>query len=329
PISPHEQPILAQLTVTNGDAEAQKVKIQVELKWNNKVLIQPGKAVFITIQPIPAGESIYLNNRHLISESGSAELDTDGNINIDIIGVMERSPSLKDAILSGYFPDGELQMKASVKAENSPMWDNVAVLTIKIRNAGGIYPISPGKAIGTLPPKVKEIPVSFLWNAINTGFKENTQHIVIKEFPPNNPPNISTVAHTGVDVYRTREKGESSGFSEYIPFTNKHYYAWRVYTPIYDQLDFITVDKTSSGGNFLASEWFVFQYLPDDIDAPDSSDVMAMLQLLGNPYLINFLNMGLTPTGEVIFEGRRYTGQDAIDILSSLAGKEIQVELKD
>lgn len=327
PVSPHEQPILSHLTITNQGLP-QKVKLQVVLKWNNIVLIQPGKAVFVTIEPMGTGQSIRLSNRHLISDSGSPDLDTDGNISIDVISVMRSHSSLEDAILSGYFPDGELQLEASVKGVNSANWEFTDILTIRIRNAGAIYPISPGAAMGQLPPKVKEIPVSFLWNAINTGFNE--QQIVIKEFPPNNPPSISTVAQTGVEVYRSPEGVNTpSGFSDYIPFTNKYYYAWRVYTPIYDQVNLNVLDKTSSNGNFMASEWFVFRYMADDMDAPNSNDVLALLQILGNPNLLNILNMGLSPTGEVIFEGRRYTGQDAVDILGSLVGKEIQVELKE
>jgi hypothetical protein len=41
------------------------------------------------------------------------------------------------------------------------------------------------------------------------------------------------------------------------------------------------------------------------------------------------MNLGYTPTGAVIFEGRTYTGQEALDILSSLVGKDLTVEIKD
>lgn len=327
PVSPGEQPILTQLTITN-QGPSQKLKLQTVLRWNSQVLIQPAQAVFITKEPLATGHSIMLTNRHLISESSSSELETEGNLQIDIIRVMKNCPTLKNAILSGYFPDGEIQLEVSVKAEDSPTWEDTKIFTIRIRNAGAIYPISPGKAMGQEPSIVENIPVSFLWNALNTGFNE--QQIVIKEFPPNSPPSFSTVAQTGVDVYRTPEgTHDASGFSDYIPFSDKYYYAWRVYTPIYDQTNLHELDKTPSQSNFLASEWFVFRYLADDVNAPDPNDVWAMLMRLGDLDVINILNTGHVPTGEVIFEGRRYTGKDAMDILDSLMGRDFSAELKD
>ncbi|MCB5263046.1 MAG: hypothetical protein LHW64_03850 [Candidatus Cloacimonetes bacterium] len=326
PVNPQDQPILTTLSITNG-AEEQKVKIQVVLKWNNAVLIQPNQVVFITRQAMPPNGMITADNRDLITEGSSLDIQPFSNINVDLIEVMKNNPLMKEAALSGYFPDGEIKMEVSVKGENTANWDNTATFSIKIRNAGAIYPLSPGKVIGQVPPIVKDIPVSFLWNAINTGFNE--QLIVIKEFPPNGPPSRSTVAQTGTDIYRTPEGGNAaSGFSDYIPFTNKNYYAWRVYTPIFDQTNPIEIDKSPSQGNFLASDWFVFRYMADDVDAPSPDEVQALLNILGNAQLINFLNLGFTPTGEVIFEGRKYTGQDAIDILNSLVGKDIKVEIK-
>lgn len=329
PVYPHEQPILTRLTVSNLGAP-QKIKFQMVLKWNGNVLVRPNDAIFITKEPVATGQSIYLSNRDLVSKSGSVDLEVVGNVNIDLIEIVKGFPTLERAVLSGYFPDGELQLEISVKAENSPNWEATDVFRIKIRNAGAIYPISPGQAIGQVPPVVKDIPVSFLWNAINTGFDFNKQHLVIKEFPPNSPPSYSTVAQTGVEIYRSpEEENVDSGFSDYIPFSNEYYYAWRIYTPLRDRMDIPDVDRATTQGKFLASEWFVFRYIADHADAPSSNEVQAMLNILGNPILLRFLNMGLTPTGEVILDGRSYTGQPAIDILDSLVGKDIRVELKD
>jgi hypothetical protein len=44
---------------------------------------------------------------------------------------------------------------------------------------------------------------------------------------------------------------------------------------------------------------------------------------------MRILLQGYRPTGEVILDGRSYKGQDAVDIIESLAGKEFQVEIKD
>lgn len=327
PLSPHEQALLTQLTITNL-GEPQKLKIQVVLSYNNRVLVHPAEAIFITKETLSTGETLTLNNRNLISESESVELETVGSINMDIIRVMRNTPAMRDAILAGFFPDGEVKLEVSVKGEDSSSWEASDVFTIQIRNNGTIYPLSPGIVIGQVPPIENAIPISFLWNTINTGFNE--QHIVIKEFPPNSPPSYSTVAQTGVEVYRSPEGvSELSGASPYIPFSDKYYYAWRVYTPLYDQRNPHELDKATSQGNFLASEWFVFRYIADDMDAPSPNELQALLNILGNDDLINILNMGYVPTGEVILENRSYTGQDAANILGSLMGKDIQVKLKD
>ena len=327
PVSPQGQPILTHLTVTNLGA-TEKVIVQLVLKWNSNELIKPGEAVYISRQPLPTGQSLVLSNRDLVSEQGGIRLEPapGSSVNIDIMDVIENFPTLEGAVLSGYFPDGELLLETSVKAVSAANWENTSVFRIKVRNAGAIYPISPGKVIGQVAPSVKDIPVSFLWNSINTGFDFNQQQIVIKEFPPNSPPSFSTVAQTGVEIYR---RAADSGFSDYIPFSDKYYYAWQVYTPIIDQTNIPAPDKAAPLGKSLASEWFVFRYLAEDMDAPNPEDVQAMLNILGNSYLIHLLNMGYAPTGEVLLDGRRYTGQDAVDILASLAGKEIHVELRD
>ena len=325
PVSPQEQPILTHLTVTN-QGTSDKVIIQLVLKWNSNALIKPGQAVYRTRRPLDTNQSLYLSNRDLVSESSGVDLEPLGNVNINIINEIENFPTLEGAVLSGYFPDGELLLEASVRAEKSANWESIDTFRIRIRNAGAIYLSSPGKVIGQVAPIVKDIPVSFLWNSINTGFAFNQQQIVIKEFPPNSAPSYSTVAQTGVEIYR---RDADSGFSDYIPFSDKYYYAWRVYTPIHDQTNLQDVDKASSHGNFLASEWFVFRYLAEDMDGPNPDEIQAMLNVLGNSYLIHLLNMGYAPTGEVLLDGRRYTGQDAVDILASLSGKEIHVELRD
>ncbi|MDD5536778.1 MAG: hypothetical protein PHS36_06345, partial [Candidatus Cloacimonetes bacterium] len=81
--------------------------------------------------------------------------------------------------------------------------------------------------------------------------------------------------------------------------------------------------------NPYASSWFVFRYIADEGGDQSPEDVQAILTMLKNPALWNLINMGYTPTGEVIYEGRTYRGQDAIDILNSLIGKEIEVKVRD
>ena len=51
--------------------------------------------------------------------------------------------------------------------------------------------------------------------------------------------------------------------------------------------------------------------------------------MLNNNELRNVYNSGYNTVGTIIFEGRTYSGQDALDLVESLMGKEIQVRLQD
>ncbi len=319
PVSPESQPILTSLTITNGPT-AQKIKMQVGLKWNGDYVINPDQIRFISIDTWDANHSETITNRDLVTENESMYFYTDGPMNIDIMESLESYSLLESAALTGYFPDGVLQLEISVKGENSANWEATSIFNIRIRNAGAIHLVSPGKQIGQVAQDLGSLPVSFFWNSVNTGF--NDQYLVVKEFAPNSPPELSNIDHSGSVAYRSPE-AVSSGFSDYIPFNDGHYYAWKVYMQLHDE------HGSGASGPMLESRWFVFRYVADQEADEDQGDVQAILNLLQNPALINLINLGYTPTGEVIYNGRTYTGQDALDLLNSLLGKEIEVNIQD
>nr|MDK2850346.1 hypothetical protein [Candidatus Cloacimonadota bacterium] len=323
PIRPESQPILTNATVTNG-SEAQRIKMQVVLKWNNQTIIGPQELVSISKEVLSPHQSVILSNRDLITEHENIYFEPDGYTEIDIMDSIENYPTLEEAAISGYFPDGVLELELSVKGENSPNWESTGSFRIRIRNAGSIQLISPGRPIGQTPPNVSALPLSFFWNAVNTGF--NDEQLVIREFAPYLPPQLSTVERSGTEVYHS-ETGVMSGFSDYIPFNDGYYYAWQVYVPLYDENN--PLNQRSSAGNSLKSRWFVFRFVEDMPSDRDGSDIQALLNQLENEDLLNLQNLGFTPTGEVIFEGKVYRGQDAIDLISNLLGKEIEVRIMD
>lgn len=324
PVNPQSQPLLTTLRLTNDQME-QKVKLRVELSWNNNEIIGPNDAIFISIQNLAPGQVLQMSNRELITNTDNQYFKPDGSININIVDLIEDLATLEEAILSGYFPDGKMELKVSAWPELNPADVAYASFTITIRNAGAINLISPGALIGQNVPSLSDLPVSFIWNSVNTGF--NTQTLVVREYPPNNPPSLSNIHSTGTEVFRS-EGVVSSGFSEYLPLNGDYYYAWQVFTDRYDEYN-PNVSRNGYQDNPYASSWFVFRYKADEGGDQSPEDVQAILTMLKNPALLNLINMGYTPTGEVIYEGRTYRGQDAIDILNSLIGKEIEVKVRD
>lgn len=323
PYNPPAQPLLTHAILTNDNVQ-QHVEMQVVVKWNNIPLISEGNALFRTMQMLNPGQVLDLTNRDLISNQASDYFEV-VRLEFNIMDMVDRFPTLKDAVLSGYFPDGNLQMMVYLRPAGSSVWQAPSTFTIRIRNAGAIFLNSPGALIGRRVPVVEHLPVSFIWNSVNTGF--NDQKLVIREYPPNNPPRLNTIKNTGVEVYHS-QMAENSGFSQYLPLNNGYYYAWMVYTEIFDQ-DNVHFGRPGANARKLESNWFVFRYMMDEGGDASPEDVQIMLNMLGNSTIKNLLSLGYTPTGEVISDGRTYRGQDALDILATLAGKELQVEVKD
>ena len=323
PVNPGSQPVLTTLTITN-DQQDQYVKLRIEISWNNNEIISGDDAVFISEEKIAPGQVIQMTNRELITNTSNQYFRPDGSININIIDEIEDLSILEEAVLSGYFPDGEIQLRISAWPEDAPANVTSRTFTITIRNAGSINLISPGALIGLKVPDLSDLPVNFIWNAVTTSF--NKQTLVVRQYPPNGQPKLSTISSTGTEILRVDDV--NSGFCEYLPLKTDYYYAWQVFTDRYDEHN-PKLGRSGSQSNPYASSWYVFRYVEDKGGDATPEEVQTILDMLQNPALLNILNLGYTPTGEVIYEGRTYRGQDAVDILSSLLGKDIKVKIKD
>ncbi|HOS07956.1 MAG TPA: hypothetical protein PKV07_06675, partial [Candidatus Cloacimonas acidaminovorans] len=243
---------------------------------------------------------------------------------------IENSSTLKSAVLAGYFPDGVLKFKVWVREFSTAPWTNDPNLPydefkIIIRNAGNITLLSPGVPIGKTPALVNGIPISFLWNSQLTDF--NDYKLIIKEFPPNNPPTVNTIDRTGAVFYETPENTkENSGFADFLPFTDGNYYAWKVTTALATEYN---PKKQNTGNNILSSNWYVFQFVDEEKAAASISEFQAHLNMLQNSILLNLYTQGYVPAGIVIIDGKEFSGQEAINLIDALQGQEISVELKD
>lgn len=323
PNDPLSQPNLTTLTVYNN---GQRIDLKVRIFWNNTKLVEAN------FQHRNLGfydNIVTFSNRELISNEGHPDFENKYGTDISVGDVIDANRILKEALLGGYFPDGDLEIRVWVRPYNIDAWtvadsDIGTRFIIKIRNAGAINLVSPGVAIGQTPPQISERPISFQWNSIATGF--NDLKLVIREYPANNPPTSSNIESTGNLFYQNMSA--SSGFSDFLAFNPGNYYAWQVSTELYNE--FSTHSRTPNTPQVIKSNWFVFRFVDDSQNNSDAAaDIQAQLNVLNNQTLRNLIAQGYTPVGTVIYEGRTYSGQDALDILSGLVGKELQVQLKD
>jgi len=325
PMNPSSQPVMTTLRIDS--TIDQKIEMQLRVQWNNTDLIVP-PAFYTSINSVGPDNPIILTNRDLITNQDSEYFT--GNNNIEVMDVVEANPVLENAVFSGYFPDGALKIVIDIRPQGIRNWEQTGTFTINIRNAGAVLLSTPGVRIGQTPPQISQKPVSFQWNAVNTGF--NDQKLIIREFPSSNPPTASTVSTSGAVVYQTDSAqgvSTSSGFSEYLPFVPGSYYAWEVYVPIFDEFNPKIIRNNPPRTFRIESPWFVFRFAAEEAGDTSTNDLQATLSMLGRTAIQSLLNLGYTPTGDVIFEGRRYTGQEALDLLGTLVGKQFTVRLTD
>ncbi len=324
PFVPELQPVLTTLTISNTGTTPVKIDLKLVLEWNNISLVE---TIFSSKENL---NSWTLTNRDLITNKAGSSFDFKyPGTNITVKDAIDKSPTLKSAVLAGYFPDGDLKFKVWVREYLDSPWTNdidlpYSEFTIKIRNAGNITLLSPGVPIGKTPALVSGFPLSFLWNSQLTDF--NDFMLIIKEFPPGNPPSVNTVERTGAVFYETPAgNSENSGFAEFLPFTGGNYYAWKVTTALATEYN---PKKQKTGNNFLSSNWFVFQFVDEESASTSISEFQTHLNMLQNNTLLILYTEGYVPTGIVIIEDKVYSGQDAIQLIDALLGQEISVELK-
>lgn len=333
PDDPDSQPLLSTLTVNYAGNESPKPRMDIKVRvvWNNIMLAEADFQSRSTVDP-DIMYPVVFTSRQLISNEGHPDFaKKPGSADISVDNILD-SPTFGDAVLSGYFPDGNLEIRIWVREYANMSWTvpesstGDARFIIMVRNAGNITLLSPGVAIGQNPPQVSGAPLSFLWNALDTSF--NNYELTIREYPQSHNPTINNVESTGTEIYRTAE-GQSamSGFSDYLALSPGKYYAWRVKTKVYTEFNPNLRQKATSP--YLSSNWFVFQYTDQNDAASGVSELQAMLNLLNNNDLRNLLNTGYNTVGTVLYEGRTYSGQDAVDLVESLLGKDIQVRLQD
>lgn len=307
PVNPYSQPVIATLQVKNNSSDSIKVDLLVKLFWGNTEI---ASAQLQTKSSYLAGQSrIYTNRDLLISSENEVFTSTANNMSLDEI---LRIDVLKNALFAGYFPDGVLRIQVQARPATTTPWQTTANFSITIVNTSAIYLVYPGKPIGQTPPLVNVKPVTLLWNSMATGF--NQYRLLIKEFPPNQAPTASNINSSGAEFYNQVQDG--SIFSSYLPFKDAYYYAWRVSTTIVNE----------SGSNPLHSTWLVFKFV-SDTDPETSLEMTAILNMLNNPLIQNLFSGGFSPTGNIIYEGRVYSGEEAMQLLQTLIGKELQIEI--
>ncbi|MDD2331908.1 MAG: hypothetical protein PHI68_04555 [Candidatus Cloacimonetes bacterium] len=323
PVKPQEQPVMTTLTISNITGP---FKMRAQLKWNNQDLLPRNGIVFESEDDITG--TISVTNRDLITNSNSLFFKSP-TPSVSLDQIINSVPILEEAMFAGYFPDGTLIMQVEFSVAPYSVWTAPASFVIRIQNAGNITLLYPGVPIGQNPPLVSTVPVTFLWNNVLTG--QNTCSILVKEFPPTLMPNAENVTRQGSVLYQSPSDDKNPPvfqFSEFLPFRDGYYYAWQVSSTLYNEKNWKVVQREQgSGGGSLVSNWFVFRFTSDTTTGTMPQEFEAILSFLNDPAIQNLLGQGYSPTGVVVLNGRTYTGQEALDLINSLIGENMQVNI--
>ncbi len=325
PVNPQNQPILTTVTIHNLTQTPFRFELEVIILWN---MIEIVDVTYLSKYQLHAGETRVYTNRDLITNNATNDFEAPNN-EISISDIMSTNSVLRDALQAGFFPDGTLRFIIKATPLDIPNPETTTSnYDINIKNINAIFLSYPGRPIGQNPPEVNVRPVSFLWNFINTSV--NRYKLVIKEFMPDYPPDNNSVETGGKRVFN--QILEDNIFTDFLPFQDKHYYAWQVSTALYNENEPLDINDEPGNpqNNILKSDWFVFKYASDfNSSSSTYQQLMLYLNMLNNEDIKYIFSQGFEVTGAVFYEGQVYTDKDAVDLVKTMLGKEIEVEITD
>ncbi len=320
---------LTTLTITNISPSSHKLMMKVKLTWNGMRVLE---AEFQSREEIAPSETIMLTNGELFTDALSSDFTLLSGGYTGINDIVNIDPTLKQALLSGYFPDGVIKAEVSLRAVTAKRYEPSIFFTITIKNTGPILLLSPGQKVGSTPPQVNMKPVSFMWSALTTGFNR-AAWLTIREFPQNLPPTQTSVALTGRLFYETASDQDAQDlitnfmFADYLPFNNGCYYAWQITLDKYNENNPFSSSKKPKDSESLKSEWFVFQYVTDGTTVENESELKTLLMNLNDSAINALFVQGFNPVGNVILNGRNYSGHEAIKLLREITEKDVEIRI--
>lgn len=328
PAAPWQQPSLTTLWIRNESPRNFRVQMKVELLWNglSETLIA---AEFISNEALPAGGQFPpLSNRDLVTNQSSTHFTRVGNSNFSLTQLSRSNPILRDAIEAGYLPDGVFTIRVFAKPQSEVEdWNSAtsASFDLEVKNDGVITLLSPGAPAPAQPVKVDENPVNFIWNIVATGY--NRRVLTILEFPENLPPRPENLAQTGIRFFQTDVLGDQ--FSEFLPFKPGNYYAWQMWTrgPQYNYPQSRIWQDPEPGD--LVSAWNLFQYTAPSAEEDHAERIITKLRNLDEADLETLFIQGFKPTGEVIWQGKSYSGRGASDLIDMFSDKKYRVTIQE
>lgn len=329
PVNPENQPLLTSLVITNRTNTPFRYMLTLNINWNNVQMVSEVR--YKSKEQLQT--SVTLTNRDFINKNEGDKLYKPvGDISFDTI--INSNSILRDALQAGNFPDGTLTFNFKIEPINAdgfnPNPSDFATVsfTITVKNISAIFLSYPGKPIGQTPPVINLRPITFMWNSVTSAYDQpfRKYRLIIREFASSHPPTANSVETTGRKVY----DGEvaSNVFTDFLPFQNNYIYAWQVTTGVFTESSALS-DTNASPAGTVKSDWYVFRYVADTETSGSFSQLKAALMMLNNETIQDTFAQGYDVTGAVFYEGRVYTGKEAVDLVKSLAGKEIEVELQD
>ena len=329
PINTQNQPYLTTLTIKNKSSVKYLIQMKMKAKWNQTQLLNGNSGIIFTASDSIAPNEMYImTNRDFIAQSAGQYFNAPVP-KISVQDVIDASPTLKNAMMSGFFPDGTITFSVWVRRNNETSWANQpsSECKVQIKNTGNISLIYPGKIIGSHPvEQVNVRPVAFLWNC---NKPENNKFLLtVKEYSPNIMPTLNSVENTGTYLLNNQEVN-SNMYNEFIPLQHNHFYAWQVSIPTYQITDPLVVEPsggTNSGQTIIKSNWYVFRFMSNQ-GVNNSNELRVLLNNMNRQSIQALLNQGYSPTGMIYYQGQWYSDSAAIDLLSSFIGHQFDVEI--
>ncbi len=315
PDNPLLQPILfrGDISITNdGPDQLDDYYLEVELRWEDRTLINDSKVT--AIQPLIKGIPKTFTSRDVISNIPTNGFE--GELTMD--GVLDENPDFKDVIMeTGRFPDGHYHVLVEVFNADGVSVSNIAPLDFTIVNPLNIQLLYPGGPAGQSIVSYPTQRPTFMWIS-------NLQNFEIKIVEVDNPSTFSAEMIDGsTPVCEETTRSTAFRYPTSAPMLEiGRAYAWQVKGEV----------LTAGGANnhWLESPVFTFR-----IENPNNDPVQLeilytllnnILDVPGMEDFLDLLNLGYSPTGNVLYHGEIVPFSQLNDLISDILSGEITVK---
>ncbi|MBN2829634.1 MAG: hypothetical protein JXR56_04875 [Candidatus Cloacimonetes bacterium] len=318
PDMPYSQPMIFRWnlskTLPDGITEL-PFDLKVKLMWDGVSI--PLLDYVISAKPnLWSMNTIDFSNRDIFTSIDTDKFySSDESISLD--NLFDAAPALEDVVLNtGLLPDGEYTL--TVQATFIGGESNISEVSFWVKNANSIFLNYPGVSLGQSIPQINNNIVVFNWQSNLVGI--NQFNLTIREYELKDDL-VGRDLDTSGRLFLEIENLSSSVYSEFMPFNNEYYYAWKVSTPV----------TTESAVNAIKieSEYKVFQFSDDGASTTNgfTDRIVELLRKFNNRDVNQLLDNGNIPTTNVVTEDNWLTGEKAIAEIKEFIGKPVKITI--